>query len=315
MSLDLVIRGAGSNRSPGDHLATLAGEYSGAPVILYGEPAATQSSATSNATAADPEALAEAIKACGDARVLVYGDEPLLNLAQALQPGVIWITLGSDANGVREIWRIRQQHAWLSSKMLALLIEQLPDSPQPDLERLLRLSRATRALPVVCASADEPPVTVVAEAAPVAASLIEPQTPAEPQAAAESEPSAVPTPAAEPITETEGAIAAMETTSVKPVVEKTAGNAQEALIQRYALVKERRSTTQLVAKVEETMQNLLKEIFVSRFAAGPEAAAAFEGLTRKLTDASAEFTQLSRTMANLEQQLAKLAWVKEELEI
>ncbi len=362
MTLDLIIRGAGSSRNPGEHLATLSGEYSSATTIMYGEHGPT-GAAVYTAVAAEPEALAEAIKAAGDSQVLVYGDEVLLSLAQHMQPGLIWITLGSDANGVREIWRIRQQHSWLSSKKLALLIEQLPDSPAPDTERLMRLSRATRAVLVASDGAvagSTPPVFVEAQAettdveaeVAVAAMAVdevaeavaaveadqmgaeaiadlqpEPQpepeevppaveavaeAPAEAPAETESSPEPTPEPA---IIETKGADAAVETTALNYVAEKTPSNAQEALIQRYALVKERRANAARIAQVEEAMQNLLKEIFVSRFAAGPEAAAAFEALSRKLTDASAEFTQLSRTAATLEEQLAKLAWVKEELEI
>lgn len=91
--------------------------------------------------------------------------------------------------------------------------------------------------------------------------------------------------------------------------------AEQALMQRYALVKERRATSARLTQAEANVQAILKDLFVTRFAAGPEQAAGFEALSRKLTEAAAELTQLSKAMANIEAQLAKLAWLKDELEI
>lgn len=341
MTLDLIVRGIGSSRSPAEHLAAVLPEYSNSRFILYGQSAAGVARVTQ--VAADPQALAQAVKDAGEEPTVIYGDESLLSLAQHLQPEITWITLGSDANGVREIWRVRQQHAWLTGRKLGLVIEQMDGSPAPDTDRLMRLSRAAKAVLVPTlqmplaqlAAAVEPAVEAAVEAEPVVAEIgpeetVKPEpavTAVEPEVEAESEPVTQPARilAAAPVdmpvetAKSEGADAAMFEANEMDRSPETAAptntQAEQALMQRYTLVKERRNTAARITQVEAAIQGYLKEIFVSRFVAGPDAAAAFEGQARKLADAAAEFTQLSRSMATIEQQLAKLAWLKEELEI
>lgn len=372
MTLDLVIRGTGSTRSPEEHLAALAPEYPSSLVLLYGQTADVQAAVH---VPAEPTALNEALGNATGESALVYGDESLLAMGNALSPSLIWVALGSDANGVREVWRLRQQHGWLTGKKLGLLVEHVEGTPEPDLERMMRLSRAAQAVVVAPLAASEsaaPAMTVlpaqdsavvggaeeepaaepepvpVAAAEEVAATASEPveEAPApvtepvaepepEPAQEPEPEPAAEPEAAPEPESETteavapalpqethhdqtEGATTIMLENEMDRAPEASApagATAEQALIQRYALVKERRSTASRIAEVEANMQNLLKELFVSRFAAGPEAAAAFEQVAAKLAETSGEFTQLSKTMARIEAGLAQLAWLKDELEI
>jgi len=314
LTLDLIVRGAGSSRSPAEHLTAMLPEYGNTQFILYGQSAAGVSGVTQ--VSASPEALAQAVKAAGEGSAVIYGDEELLSLAQHLQPGIIWITLGSDANGVREIWRVRQQHPWLTGKKLGLMIEQMEGAPAPDTDRLMRLSRAAKA---VLVSALQGPAAAAVEPEAVEPEAVEPEV-VEPEVV---EPAAdvVAAPVEMPVqtVKLEGADAAMFETNEMDRSPETAApvnaQAEQALMQRYALVKERRTTATRIGQVEGAIQGYLKELFVSRFVAGPDAAAAFEGQARKLADAAAEFTQLNRSMANIEQGLAKLAWLKEELEI
>lgn len=95
----------------------------------------------------------------------------------------------------------------------------------------------------------------------------------------------------------------------------TTPQAEQAILQRYALVRERRTTTARIQEVDGEIKGLLKEIFVARPEHGVEAAAEFESNTKRLADFSAEFAQLTRSMARIEEELAKLAWLKDELEI
>ena len=356
MTLDLVIRGAGSSRRPEEHLAAVTPEYPGCQILLYGQTAEVPGAVR---VAAEPDALAEALKSETGETTLVYGDESLLGQGHALSPGIIWVALASDANGVREVWRLRQQYGWLTGKKLGLLVERSDESAEPDLERMMRLSRAGRAVVVpstpaaesqagdtdqpaeeptsVSEAGEEPAVPAVgpepAEASDAAAAEMagaeddtEPEAASAATAVAEDAvpPTQITMAAASAFSEesdhnpTEGAKTTMLENNIELAPEAStpaSTSAEQALIQRYTLVKERRSTAARIAEVESTMQNLLKEIFVSRFAAGPEAAAAFEQLATKLAEASGEFTQLSKTMARIEAGLAQLAWVKDELEI
>lgn len=95
----------------------------------------------------------------------------------------------------------------------------------------------------------------------------------------------------------------------------TTPQAEQAILQRYALVRERRTTTARIQEVDGEIKGLLKEIFVARPESGVEAAAEFEASSKKLAEVSAEFAQLTRSMARIEEELAKLAWLKDELEI
>ncbi len=355
MALDLIVRGAGSSRSPDAHLATVLSQYDQCQVISYGQIVPPKKAAL---IATNPTELEAALSSVRSSQVLVYGDEELLELAPGLGPDLIWISLGPDANGVREVWRIRQQHSWLSGKKLGLLIEQLADGPLPDTDRLMRLSRATNALLVPAGEAeadsakeDAAPAMSAPESAPyqpedepvvdepvvdepvvdepvVDEPVVEVDTQVQPESFLHTEPELITQPepavATDPIVEPDpdltpmnlqGADEIVETKSIEEMTASSNNQAEQALIQRYTLVKERRSTAIRISVVEGTMQELLKDLFTLRFAAGPEAAATFEGLSRRLTESSSEFTQLSRSMASIESSLAKLAWLKEELEI
>lgn len=361
LTLDIIVRGTGSSRSASDHIAAVLSEYQGAAVILYGGIGGEVTLPVPVRSASDPGALESVLKGMEAGAALVYGDESLLALAQEMEPDLIWITLGPDANGVREIWRVRQQHSWLSQRKLGLLIEQTPDGVAPDTERLMRLSRATRAVLVPMSAANEAapaleteaasapvaedaaavpaapvgietpsdemaaaPATseaapVESEAAPVESEAVPEVTAAPPRKSAQAERAAEPSTAPAPARtrKAKGADVGMENEVMDRPQTGAAPNAQaeQALMQRYALVKERRATSSRVAQVETALQGLLKEIFVARFASGPDEAAAFEALSRKLTDTAAEFTQLSKALSNIEAQLAKLDWLKDELEI
>lgn len=348
MFLDLIIRGTGCSGSPAEHVAAVASRQSDAHVILFGPdlPAGGEYPAEYQIIP-DSYALAQAIAGPESRPVLVYGGEELLGVARhLLQIAKIWVVLRAGTHEVREVWRLRQQHPWMTSKKLGLLFEKAAGDLEPDTKHLMRLTRASEALVVpVSASPDEAVAAAVQAPDDAAALILEseeaaaageataesevvaPAEGAEPEYIATEEPAdhteAVPetetSPSPDNAVEEEGAMVAMETianpTERTSEVNATPNQPEQALMQRYNLVKERRSTAARLAQVQENMENLLKELFVTRFAAGPEAAAAFEQTSRKLTDTSAEFTQLTRAMAQIEQGLAKLAWLKDELEI
>jgi hypothetical protein len=92
-------------------------------------------------------------------------------------------------------------------------------------------------------------------------------------------------------------------------------NPEQALLNRYSLVKERRNLIGRMEQVGEAVQALLKEVFAARFMVNAENAASFEDLTRKLADTAAEYHELSRDFERVEQDLAELSWLKDELEI
>lgn len=387
VALDLMIRGTGSNRTPDEHVGALPAEYQGWKVFLYGKPLAQ----TAYPATTDLSELAGWIEAAGEADLVLYGDDALFRIVEPEAVGTIWVTMGADRDGVREVWRLRQQYAWLAKKKLALLVEPTENGDRPDAERLMRLTRAVQVLsfpagPALAgpawASAPEenlpapveefsaapegdesaPAWTATTDAAPAPA-WAEPAT-AEP-ASAWTEPATVePTPAEDGLSAAEfaaltepvpAATQAPANESAAPVADElpvaeshapvtesaqadevephlsyatpstsiergadltmTTPQAEQAILQRYALVRERRTTTARVQEVDAIIKGLLKEIFVSRPENGIDAAAEFEANTKKLAEVSAEFAQLTRSMARIEEEMAKLAWLKDELEI
>jgi hypothetical protein len=364
VALDLMIRGTGSNRTPDEHLGALPSDYQGWRVFLYGQPLV----ASAYPATTDLTELAGWLEAAGDANLLLYGDDGLFRVIEPDAVGTIWVTMGVDRDGVREVWRLRQQYAWLAKKRLGLLVEPTEGSDRPDVERLMRLTRAVQVLtfqagpplsgPVWASTPDPVTAPTAAESNPVwTTSATAEATPAwtapatgdaAPAAndltAAELASLTAPTPAAElaPANESTVPAGAEETASGRPVpaaepvqayeaalyvpahtptdergadLTMTTPQAEQALLQRYALVRERRTTTARLQEVEAVIKNLLKDIFVSRFESGIDAAAEFEAQAKKLAEVSAEFAQLTRSMARIEEELAKLAWLKDELEI
>lgn len=364
MALDLMIRGTGSNRGPNEHIGALPADYQGWKVFLYGSPlVAAAYPATTNLSE-----LAAWTQEAGDANLLLYGDDNLFRVVEPEAVSTVWVTMGADRDGVREVWRLRQQYAWLSKKQLALVVEPSETGERPDADRLMRLTRAVQVLTFPAGTAPTGPVWApAAEAlveAPAAATPEEAWAPAaapqedawapapQPEAwapaaaepglsAAELASLTAPAPAVElaPATELAAPFTATiepvepvaapatevapvpESTYLTPEIERgadhsmTTPQAEQAILQRYALVRERRTTAARIQEVEATINNNLKEIFVVRFAGGVDAAAEFETRTKALAEASAEYTQLTRSMARIEEELAKLAWLKDELEI
>lgn len=376
MALDLMIRGSGSNRRPDEHLAALPGEYQGWRLFIYGQPLGQSAfPATANLTE-----LAGWIEEAGEANLLLYGDDELFRIAEPEAIGTIWVTMGADRDGVREVWRLRQQYAWLAKKRLALLVEVAEGDERPDADRLMRLTRAVQVLtfpagpamtePVWASVAPEVATTAPAfappaseEAAPALTTPVSTET--EPvwgaPAEAEAAPAATLEVQAEATPEVALQVEAEETPEVTPEVEAeetqvatttaeeadpapeeaepaeatpepvlwtpttptergadltmTTPQAEQAILQRYALVRERRTTTARAQEVDAEIKGLMKEIFVARPEHGTEAAADFESHTKRLADFAAEYAQLSRSMARIEEELAKLAWLKDELEI
>lgn len=379
MALDLMIRGTGSNRTPDEHVGALPAEYQGWKLFLYGKPLAQ----TAYPATTDLTELAGWIEAAGQADLMLYGDDTLFRIVEPDAVGTIWVTMGADRDGVREVWRLRQQYAWLAKKKLALLVEPTEGGDRPDAERLMRLTRAVQVLSFPAGPALPGPAWASApeEIAPVpedgdsTATWTEPTTeeaaPATPtwaEAAATApaptwtepvaEPEMAPVPtedglsAAElvaltepapavtqaPANEFESPLAAeLPAAEAEPVqaeaeahlsyatpltttergadLTMTTPQAEQAILQRYALVRERRTTTARVQEVDAVIKGLLKEIFVARPESSIDAAAEFETNTKKLAEVSAEYSQLTRSMARIEEELAKLAWLKDELEI
>lgn len=373
MALDLMIRGTGSNRTTDEHVGALPAEYQGWKVFLYGKPLAE----TAYPATTDLSELAGWIEAAGDADLLLYGDDALFRIVEPEAVGTIWVTMGADRDGVREVWRLRQQYAWLAKKKLALLVEPTESGERPDAERLMRLTRAVQVLsfpagpaltgPAWASAPEESPAapteefetagseSVAAwapeaplEATPVADAAMPEWTepaPATDEALSAAELAALTEPAPAvtqaPTTEFETPVADEQpvTESAAPVAEPvqtyeaeshdalsttiergadltmTTPQAEQAILQRYALVRERRTTTARIQEVDAAVKGLLKEIFVSRPENGIDAAAEFEANAKRLAEVSAEYSQLTRSMARIEEELAKLAWLKDELEI
>lgn len=361
MALDLMIRGSGSNRRPDEHLAALPGEYQGWRLFIYGQPLGQSAfPATANLTE-----LAGWIEEAGEANLLLYGDDELFRIAEPEAIGTIWVTMGADRDGVREVWRLRQQYAWLAKKRLALLVEVAEGDERPDADRLMRLTRAVQVLtfpagpamtePVWASVAPEIATTSAPAFAPPASEEAAPalttpvSTETEPvwgaPAEAEAAPEVAPQVEAEVTPEVEAEETQVATTTAEeadPAPEEaepaeatpepvlwtpttptergadltmTTPQAEQAILQRYALVRERRTTTARAQEVDAEIKGLMKEIFVARPEHGTEAAADFESHTKRLADFAAEYAQLSRSMARIEEELAKLAWLKDELEI
>lgn len=398
MALDLMIRGTGSNRTTDEHIGALPAEYQGWKVFLYGKPLTE----TANPATTDLSELAGWIEAAGEADLLLYGDDALFRIVEPEAVGTIWVTMGADRDGVREVWRLRQQFAWLAKKRLALLVEATEDGDRPDSERLMRLTRAVQVLSFTAgpalegpawASAPEIPVASAEEGAltpeggETAATWTESTAPApgwsapaesvwtEPAPApawtepaetagtesAWTEPATAPAGTESPIEEGLSAAELAALTEPAPAVQvpttefdtpiateqpaaeqvaepvqreshetyvapsttlergadltMTTPQAEQAILQRYALVRERRTTTARVQEVDTAIKELLKEIFVARHESSVEAATEFEASAKKLAEISAEYAQLTRSMARIEEELAKLAWLKDELEI
>lgn len=335
MALDLMIRGTGSNRAPNEHVGALPAEYEAWKVFLYGTPLVE----TTYPATTDLSELAGWIEGAGETSMLLYGDDALFRVVEPEAVGTIWVTMGADRDGVREVWRLRQQYAWLAKKKLALLVEPSEDGEKPDADRLMRLTRAVQVLTSPASPAPTGPVW--ASAAPETPEEVAPQeeawTPAEDGGLSAAElasltagaPAVELAPATEPLVVEEVAApvsASHEESSnlysqTAPEIERgadytmTTPQAEQAILQRYALVRERRTTSARIQEVEAVINSCLKEIFVARFSAGIDAAAEFEARAKKLAEASAEYSQLSQATARIEEELAKLAWLKDELEI
>jgi hypothetical protein len=347
MALDLMIRGTGSNRAPNDHVGALPAEYEGWKVFLYGTPLVE----TAYPATTDLSELAGWIEGAGENNLLLYGDDAVFRLVDPEAIGTIWVTMGADRDGVRDVWRLRQQYAWLAKQKLALLVEPSEGGDKPDVDRLMRLTRAVQVLtfpaspaptgPVWASAAPEP---AAADEVPMAAPEDQAWTPApalpEEGGLSEAELASLTAgaPAVElaPATESLAPEVAAEIDAPVPAPHEDSSNlysspatqfergadhtmtnpqAEQAILQRYALVRERRTASARVQEVEAVINSCLKEIFVARFSAGVDAAAEFEARTKKLAEASTEYAQLAQAMARIEEELAKLAWLKDELEI
>jgi hypothetical protein len=319
MTVDLVIRGTGSIRSPSEHLALLGAE--GAGVILYGQEAPEAGVFGAVNT---PEGLRRAVETADTDRLLVYGEELVLTLAQHLSLDTVWVTLGRSANAVREVWRLRGNHPWLGTLRLVLLLEDQEMAAQVDRSTLLATGRVAQVITMPV----RPSERVLAEVA--VASFGEPVAPApdnlthelyEPEAAVETAPveEMVPDPIAVPVESSQsGGTDAMaderRAPGKTPVIEHER-ETEQALLSRYTLVRKRRNLQHRLPQVEEVIQSQLREIFLIRFTTSAEAATAFEELSRKLSHTAAEFRELMREKERVEHELDKLSWLKGELEM
>jgi hypothetical protein len=322
-----MIRGAGSAKGPNEHIAALPAEYEGWTVLLYGRPLTE----TAYRATTDLTELAAWIEEAGDANLLLYGVDSLFKVVEPDYIGTIWVTMGADRDGVREVWRLRQQYNWLAKKRLALVVEPSESGEKPDADRLMRLTRAVQVLTFPPSPAPAGPVWAPAtlgevaptteEAAPANNGLGAPAGTEQEPTADQPQPGA---PAAEEQLETAAEADPAPATAYTQTVPHsmrgadtpmTTPQAEQAILQRYALVRERRQTTARIQEVEAAINDILKEIFVNRFTGGVEAAVAFEARAKKLAETSAEYTQLTQNLARIEEELAKLAWLKDELEI
>ncbi|HWI53950.1 MAG TPA: hypothetical protein VNT01_17570 [Symbiobacteriaceae bacterium] len=294
MKLDVVIRVNGSVRKPAEHIAALLPEVGGDDVtVLVTEPFA----AAGYDQVTDTELQEQRLDAGPDEAVLVYGDEHLLGVIRELPVDTIWMTLGAGANPLRNVWRLRGAHAWLGVAKIALLLEDEAGRSSLGNSPLLNTGRISRILTV--------PSYAEAEAAQqaVAASVLQVVPVVEVPEEAE---------------DVRGAIVQMgeEKLFAGPTAVLEANReTEQALLNRYNLVKERRQVAVRTAEVEAVLSSLLKEVFASRFAVGPESAGAFAELTGKLARSAAEYQELVENRVRVEEQLQALAWLKAELDM
>jgi hypothetical protein len=340
MTVDLILRGTGSRRSPGEHLAVLQGEVETDRVILYG-PDAASAAGTEFESARDAGALRRLLDGQESEPVLVFGGEQVLSVVQQWPVGTVWIALGKGANPVREVWRLRGAHAWLGAKRLGLILEE-SDGTGLDRSTSLAMGRVAKVIPLP----PTPESAVMQEAAaarlgaPDDAEWLGEATETTPEAAwdetegvaaevpgevSADQPEALPegvpeemaaeTPSRETV-EIEGGDQAMgEDRMAHGTMLMGDHNAEQALLTRYSLVKERRNLLTKMEAVEETLHALLKELFATRFMLDAENAASFEDLTRKLADTAADYRELARELERVESDLEQLSWLKGELEM
>jgi hypothetical protein len=286
LSLDVVIRGVGTIRSPSEHVAAVESDASRILITTAESP--------------DPETLIQELDANPEEPLLVYGDESLLPLLGTRPVATLWLVVGPGENPLRGVWRLRGGFPWIADVNLALILEEQAAGEAVAASQLLKTGRIARVVTL------PPAVEPLAE---VAAAQME---------------EAVPVPVADesvaeaPLAE-EGVSAEMSVYPYVPaaaaMMETTERNTEQALISRYALVKERRSLVPKMAQTEEILTNLLKEVFVTRYTTGPEAAGVFVDLTGKLAQTAHEYKEMAEALAKVEKQLEELAWLKNELDM
>ncbi|HWI64908.1 MAG TPA: hypothetical protein VNT75_24020, partial [Symbiobacteriaceae bacterium] len=185
MKLDVLIRVAGSVRSPVEQIEALLQEIGPDVTVLVTEPFA----AGEYTQLSEADSLEEILEGPRAERVLIYGDEHLLPHVKKLELETVWMAVGPGANPLRNVWRLRGAHPWLGSARLALLLEDetagkgLANSPTLTTGRISRIVT----MPSATLATAEPEAAVLEL---VAASAMPPEVEEAPAPEAEPAPEA-----------------------------------------------------------------------------------------------------------------------------